>query len=40
MAKTWTAWKVHYRAAHIAYKQQMLASDMAMPAATANAIFA
>jgi hypothetical protein len=40
MAKTWTAWKAHYHAAHIARKQQMLASGTAMPAATANAIFA
>jgi hypothetical protein len=24
--KTWTAWKAHYRAAHLAWKQQLLAS--------------
>ena len=35
-AKTWTAWKTHYRAAHIAKKRQLLASGST--AAGANTI--
>eukprot|EP00804_Cyclotella_cryptica_P026105 CCRYP_013958-RA/>CCRYP_013958-RA protein AED:0.44 eAED:0.44 QI:0/-1/0/1/-1/1/1/0/376 len=38
--KTWTAWKTHYRAAHIARKHQLLASGTAMPPSTANALLA
>eukprot|EP00804_Cyclotella_cryptica_P005048 CCRYP_017573-RA/>CCRYP_017573-RA protein AED:0.43 eAED:0.43 QI:0/-1/0/1/-1/1/1/0/192 len=38
--KTWTAWKTHYRAAHIARKRQLLASGIAMPPSTANALIA
>jgi len=38
--KTWTAWKTHYRAAHIARKRQLLASGTAMPPSTANALIA
>ena len=36
MAKTWTAWKMHYRGAHIAKKHQLLASGST--AAGANTI--
>eukprot|EP00804_Cyclotella_cryptica_P029531 CCRYP_011303-RA/>CCRYP_011303-RA protein AED:0.44 eAED:0.44 QI:0/-1/0/1/-1/1/1/0/141 len=38
--KTWTAWKTHYRVAHIARKRQLLASGTAMPPSTANALIA
>eukprot|EP00804_Cyclotella_cryptica_P010352 CCRYP_012274-RA/>CCRYP_012274-RA protein AED:0.37 eAED:0.37 QI:0/-1/0/1/-1/1/1/0/366 len=38
--KTWTAWKTHYRAAHIARKHQLLASGTAMLPSTANALIA
>eukprot|EP00804_Cyclotella_cryptica_P022263 CCRYP_020543-RA/>CCRYP_020543-RA protein AED:0.35 eAED:0.91 QI:0/0/0/1/1/1/2/0/366 len=38
--KTWTGWKTHYRAAHIARKRQLLASGTAMPPSTANALIA
>eukprot|EP00804_Cyclotella_cryptica_P006566 CCRYP_021182-RA/>CCRYP_021182-RA protein AED:0.37 eAED:0.37 QI:0/-1/0/1/-1/1/1/0/108 len=38
--KTWTAWKTHYRAAHIARKRQLLASGTAIPPSTANALIA
>ena len=34
--KTWTAWKLHYRAAHIARKRQMLAAGRT--GGTANAV--
>ncbi len=37
VTKTWTAWKTHYRAAHIARKRQLLASGTARPASTSNA---
>ena len=36
--KTWTAWKAHYRAVHLAQKCQLLASHQAPPShGTANA---
>eukprot|EP00804_Cyclotella_cryptica_P001877 CCRYP_019350-RA/>CCRYP_019350-RA protein AED:0.46 eAED:0.46 QI:0/-1/0/1/-1/1/1/0/173 len=35
--KTWTAWRTHYRAAHITRKHQLIASGNAMPPSTANA---
>eukprot|EP00804_Cyclotella_cryptica_P027252 CCRYP_014350-RA/>CCRYP_014350-RA protein AED:0.46 eAED:0.46 QI:0/-1/0/1/-1/1/1/0/130 len=38
--KTWTAWKTHYRAVHIARKRQLLASGTATPHSTANALLA
>eukprot|EP00804_Cyclotella_cryptica_P021962 CCRYP_000901-RA/>CCRYP_000901-RA protein AED:0.35 eAED:0.34 QI:0/0/0/1/1/1/2/0/655 len=37
VTKTWTAWKAHYCATHIACKRQLLASGTAMPASTSNA---
>ena len=33
--KMWTAWKTHYRAAHIAHKRQMLVSGMTTGVANA-----
>jgi hypothetical protein len=36
--KTWTAWKTHYRAAHIAHKRQMLAAGTTPVSGMANAV--
>jgi hypothetical protein len=36
--KTWTAWKTHYRAAHIARKWQMLAAETMPVSGMANAV--
>ena len=36
--KTWTAWKTHYRAAHIARKRQMLAAGKNSYGGVANAV--
>ena len=36
--KTWTAWKAHYRAAHIARKRQMLAAGKSQYGGSANAV--
>ncbi len=36
--KTWTAWKTHYRAAHIARKRQMLAAGATSSTGLANAV--